>query len=77
MKFCPGTLYVARGMWSFHFGWVCRVAVDYSCAYENTTSSTTGHDNFGNRGQSKFIKIHNLQVLEGCVVLVLDYLFGC
>ena len=36
-----------------------------------------GHDTFENRAQTKFVKVHNIQVVEGCVVLVLDYLCGC
>jgi hypothetical protein len=35
------------------------------------------HDNFGKQAQTKFVKVHNLQVAEGCVVLILDYLCAC
>ncbi|KIJ91237.1 hypothetical protein K443DRAFT_492850 [Laccaria amethystina LaAM-08-1] len=54
MKLCPGTLYVASGTWSF----------DLVLLYDND-----GHDNFGNRAQTKFVKVHNLQVTEGCSFL--------
>jgi hypothetical protein len=32
-----------------------------------------GYDNFENRAQSKFVKVHHIQVAEGCAVVVLDY----
>jgi hypothetical protein len=36
-----------------------------------------GHGNFGKQAQTKFVQVHDLQVAEGCVVLILDYLCAC
>jgi len=80
IKLCPRTLYVASGTWSFRLGG-CAASLLTTRALTRTQlvllQDNDGQDNFGNRAQTKFVKVHNLQVAEGCVVLVLDYLCAC
>ncbi|KIJ98048.1 hypothetical protein K443DRAFT_223491 [Laccaria amethystina LaAM-08-1] len=70
----PGTLYIAGGKWSFILGGSAALLLTTRVLTRTQLvllQDNDNHDNFGNRAQTKFINVHNLQVAEGCSFLTI------